>query len=262
LHRLGFQTLKPDLSSLNQIYSAWCQRVPFDNLIKRQYLNDIKLKGQPLPTEDFFESYLTHGTGGTCWNTSLALYSLLKELNFPVRIAAGDMLVPFDLFHPNHGSIIATFGKDQYLVDTSMRSKFVLQLHPSQSTSSNSGVYSIHGKPQKDGWLVTWKPAHGRSDLDCSINMLQVTPELVIKQYQKTVSASPFNSSLYASIHHNDGLVTCLDKKVILIDPQGNIAEKNFKDKNERNDYLKSTFQYSEAAIDKIADETGNLTNF
>ena len=46
----------------------------------------------PLPGThaiDFFEQWLDHGTGGTCWSSSNALYMLLTALGFTARRIAG-----------------------------------------------------------------------------------------------------------------------------------------------------------------------------
>src|SRR5690348_778708 len=75
-----------DATGLAVVYGAWCDHVPFDNLVKRIHL--VSGDTGPIPNVDpttFFELWLEYGTGGTCWPSSLALGALLRALGFPAR---------------------------------------------------------------------------------------------------------------------------------------------------------------------------------
>jgi N-hydroxyarylamine O-acetyltransferase len=93
LDRLGFPAAPSrDLEGLRALYGAWCASVPFDNTRKMIALRTAG--GDPLPggdARDFFESFLAHGTGGTCWPTSNALFELLRSAGFEARRVAGSM---------------------------------------------------------------------------------------------------------------------------------------------------------------------------
>src|SRR5262245_40786236 len=107
LDRLGLEKpSRADLESLRQLYGAWCRHLPFDNVRKM-----IALAGngkQALPgTEatDFFESWLSNGSGATCWPMANALCELLGSLGFATVRIAGYMR---DMGVLNHGSIKVT----------------------------------------------------------------------------------------------------------------------------------------------------------
>src|SRR5438105_15871270 len=93
LERLGRSDRPPtDLAGLELVYGAWCRSVPFDNLVKRIHLGS----GDPAPIPNgdptyFLVSWLEHGTGGTCWPSTLALHALLVALGFDVRIGSAAM---------------------------------------------------------------------------------------------------------------------------------------------------------------------------
>ena len=75
LDRLGL-TSKPEVSlaGLADLYGAWCRKVPFDNIRKLIHVragNSATLPGRT-PNE-FFEAWLAHGTGATCWAGNGAL---------------------------------------------------------------------------------------------------------------------------------------------------------------------------------------------
>src|SRR5262245_17925193 len=84
LSRLGFNRRPaPTIDALRNVYSAWCERVPFDNI--RKLIHVRAANAAPLPgssPEDFFEAWLKFGTGGTCWPGAGAFHALLVALGF------------------------------------------------------------------------------------------------------------------------------------------------------------------------------------
>lgn len=63
----------PTLEGLKTLYSAWCRRVPFDNIRKLIHLRNAD--PGPLPgdaAKDFFDHWLRFGSGGTCWAGDVA----------------------------------------------------------------------------------------------------------------------------------------------------------------------------------------------
>ncbi len=89
--RLGLSsTPAPDFSGLTALYGAWCANVPFDNLGKMIALRtggDLPLPG--MHAVEFFERWLDHGAGGTCWPTSNAFFELVLSLGFEAHRIAG-----------------------------------------------------------------------------------------------------------------------------------------------------------------------------
>src|SRR4029453_12915515 len=69
LSRLGLaERPAPTLDGLQTLYAAWCRKVPFDNVRKLIHIHNHD--PGPLPGDDstdFFDAWLTYGTGGTCW---------------------------------------------------------------------------------------------------------------------------------------------------------------------------------------------------
>src|SRR5262245_66212075 len=83
----------PRLHGLQTLYAAWCRKVPFDNVRKLIHLHN-HYPG-PLPGDDvvdFFEAWLRHGTGGTCWAGNGALQVLLASLGFAAFRGLATML--------------------------------------------------------------------------------------------------------------------------------------------------------------------------
>jgi N-hydroxyarylamine O-acetyltransferase len=105
LDRLGIGAA-PDIGEL---YAAWCRSVPWDSAQKRLYF--AAGRQGPLPGSspaEFFETWLAHGCGGTCWAGSLALHALATAVGFDARIGAGHVHRPGDplLVLPNHATVL------------------------------------------------------------------------------------------------------------------------------------------------------------
>src|ERR1700722_13894824 len=80
LAKLGLKN-KPslDLAGLNTLYAAICGSIPFDNVQKRIWFGTDQNKPSTGgdPTE-FFENWVRHGTGGTCWPANGGMYALAR----------------------------------------------------------------------------------------------------------------------------------------------------------------------------------------
>ena len=100
LERLGLPGAPAaDRAGLEQIYAAWCESVPFDNVLKRLWLEEKWPGRLPGSTPvDFFRDWIEYRTGGTCWAGNGALFGLLRELGFQ-RVGSRTVLAGMIGFH-------------------------------------------------------------------------------------------------------------------------------------------------------------------
>jgi hypothetical protein len=95
----------------------------------------------PLPgstAESFFDAWLEHGTGGTCWSGNGALHDLLGALGFDVERVIATMLSSPQATEPNHGSVMATVDGERWLVDASILSGAPLRI-PGPGETADEG---------------------------------------------------------------------------------------------------------------------------
>ena len=80
-----------DLEDLRTVYAAWCNNMTFDNMRKFVSLRsgDKTLAGAD--ANDYFEHWLEHRSGGTCWPSSNALFTLIDSYGFDARRVSGAM---------------------------------------------------------------------------------------------------------------------------------------------------------------------------
>jgi N-hydroxyarylamine O-acetyltransferase len=202
LARLGFSALPgTDLGGLRQLYAAWCVKVPFDNVQKMIALRT----GRPLPgitATDFFETWLEHGTGGTCWSSSNALYTLFKSTGFDVARIAGSMrdVGTGPRKTPGHGSVVARIGGQDWLVDSSMLTGVPLPLGDEVYAGEDPVV--IAEVERLEGGHRVWfsLPPH-ETHFPCWLPEGEATHALYGSRYEASRERSPFNQRLYARIN-------------------------------------------------------------
>lgn len=195
LSRLGLSQSSPaDLDRLRSVYAAWCLSVPFDNLAKL-----IALRTQPdepLPGMDateFFERWLAHGVGGTCWSTSNALCELLLSLGFNARRVAGSM---GDTGYIGHGSVKVRIDDTDWLADSSMLTDILIPLTDTVFISDDTR-FGCESEPAGDTHVV-WADLLPTPTLTpCRLLVDPTDHAYYVERFEASRTRSPFNERLF-----------------------------------------------------------------
>jgi len=199
LARLGVERPEPDLAGLRRLYDGWCRSVPFDNTRKLIHIYE-DLPG-PLPgsnAEDFFDAWLAHGTGGTCWAGNGALHDLLEALGFVVARALATMLLRSDAPSPNHGTVIVSIEGARWIADASILSVEPIAI-PERDTPP------VEGPLPRFEWLgdspaVRWRMLRAPDGFLCRIDRIGADEEAWNALHRRTTMWSPFNYMLTARL--------------------------------------------------------------
>ena len=224
LTRLGVGAAPVDVDGLAAVYRAWCRSVPFDSARKRMF--QAAGATGPVPdrtSEEFLESWLTTGTGGTCWSTSLGLHAVCVALGFEARLVPGVMLTDPDT-RPNHGTVLVTLDGVDWLVDTSMLFDRPLELRRDAPTAHTDPVHPVDGTPTVEGWLVRWRPAHSDLVIGCEISADGASWADWDEWHDRTRGHSLFNSSLYVRRNVDHGIIAYGRGKVVTRDATGQLG--------------------------------------
>jgi arylamine N-acetyltransferase len=216
----------PTLDNLRTLYAAWCRKVPFDNV--RKLIHVQNHDPGPLPGDDaadFFEAWLTYGTGGTCWAGNGALQTLLVSLGFPARRGMGTMLVAPHL-PPNHGTVLVTYDATHYVVDASILHGEPLRLDEYAPTGVAHPTWGVQCSKRDGYWHIQWRPLHMPNGLDCRIDHLYVTRETFKERHEQTRPWSPFNYELYARLIRDDAIVGTTSGQRVEINSTGGVVQK------------------------------------
>ncbi|MGZ4706109.1 MAG: arylamine N-acetyltransferase [Acidimicrobiales bacterium] len=196
-----------DRDGLTELYEAWCARVPFDNVRKLIALHGGA--GGPLPgidAADFFDAWLAHGTGGTCWPGANALHALLTSLGFASRRVSASM---FDLGEPSHGTTIVTIEGTELLVDSSMLTGRPLPLDPSVPTVTPGTGFTHRARPVEEGWLMDFTVIALDEPLPCRTLSPDATPLTFFEErYEVSRTWSPFNTEVNMLVHRGGSAIS------------------------------------------------------
>ena len=234
---LGLSALpEPDAAGLRALYGAWCQRVPFDNIRKL-----VHIRAQdpaPLPGDDatdFFDAWLAHGTGGTCWAGNGALCALLEATGFDARRGVCTMVFAGEV-PPNHGTVSVELGGERWLVDASILHGEPMRLEARDETRVVHPAWGIRCA-QKDGrFHVRWRIFHLPGGLDCRIESLSSDAGEFQERHEATRAWSPFNYQLSARLNRGDrvigagfGALGAIDASgVVTMDPTDDASRRKF----------------------------------
>ncbi len=194
------EAARPDasLAGLAQVYHAWCQHVPFDNVRKLIHVHSGDIGPLPGSTaEDFFNAWLRHGTGGTCWAGSNALHALLSALGFPAERGIATMLVAPHL-PPNHGTVMVVMEGQRYLLDASILHGEPLALDEQHETAVSHPAWGVTCAPREGRWHINWRPIHRTDGFECRLECTGSSGPDHRAFYEKTRDWSPFNYELVA----------------------------------------------------------------
>ena len=227
LKQLGFlQCPELTLESLGELYGAWCQRVPFDNVRKLIHVragNDGTLPGGT--AEDFFTAWLEHGTGGTCWAGAGAFFSLLTSLGFDAERGVATMLVAPDL-PPNHGSVRVSLDGARYLVDCSILHGEPLRLEEDIETHVLHPAWGVRCAQRDDRWHLNWRPLQKVDGFECRLESFGAPQLEYHERYEQTRGWSPFNYQVTARINRGDRVTGLVFGQAVSLEADGTVRQR------------------------------------
>jgi N-hydroxyarylamine O-acetyltransferase len=196
LERLGFGSPpRPDRAGLEALYRAWCLRVPFDNVRKMTALRTSPQAPLPgITSHDFFAHWLAHGTGGTCWPSSNAMFDLLRALGFAAQRVVGSMR---DQGLVNHGSVKVAREGRMWLVDTSMLTNVPLPLGDSV-WDNRDPIWPAEVEPTDGTHLIWTQTPPYEGYLPCRLLNDEANHAFYAARYELSRERSPFNQRVYA----------------------------------------------------------------
>lgn len=203
LERLAINLpLIPNEEGLTKLYHEWCRNIPFDNFWKRLKFYDKEFSNQDqINANQFFEIWLKHGLGGTCWTTANAMCELLKYLGFDARIITGSM---GDMGITNHGSLLVSFSNGkEYIIDTSILNEQPIKIDGEGIENPVHPIQLIH---DSETTKIVFEHSTKRESMPCAINKNIISREQITEFYVTSIQNSLFNDCVYIR-KNNEGIV-------------------------------------------------------
>lgn len=145
------------LRTLNQLISAYTRRVPWESVTRILKRNKMKSTADcPRWPQEFWLDALKYGTGGTCFESSLAFYSLLTSLGFQGYLTVNDM----GTSRACHAAIIVLLKGRKYLVDVTIPVHSAVQIIPGRITRRRTSFHTYTIRPVSENLYQVERSAH------------------------------------------------------------------------------------------------------
>ena len=186
----------PTLRYLNRLIHAYIRKVPWESvsrIVKRHAT--LETKDCPRLPEEFWNDALTRGLGGTCFESSLAFYSLLTSLGYKGYLTVNDM----GESRGCHAAITILLDGQKYLVDVTIPVHAAVRINPRKVTRRRTPIYNYALHPVRK-------------------NIYEVKRSHNSKRISFTLIDVPVSLPDYHAIVQNDYLETGNFNKDVVID--------------------------------------------
>jgi hypothetical protein len=144
LHHLGVEKQTPSAVLLNALMASYVQRVPWETASRIVRRSDVADTAQcPRWPDEFWDTALARGTGGTCFESNYAFFSLLRELGFKGYLTINNM---GDTVGCHTACIIEADG-ERWLVDAGLPLHVPVPLDADKTTEAVSPYLTYSAVP-------------------------------------------------------------------------------------------------------------------
>ncbi|MDX1993311.1 MAG: arylamine N-acetyltransferase [bacterium] len=161
LQYLGQKPQAPSLAALDALVTAYTRRVPWESasrIVKRA--NAPLLIDRPRWPAEFWGDAMRLGTGGTCFESNYAFFSLLRFLGYEGHLTINNMGETVGC----HTAIVITLEGQPYLVDVGLPIYLPLPLDPTQTTHRATVFHTYSATPLGSGHYRIERDHHPRPD--------------------------------------------------------------------------------------------------
>lgn len=159
LEYLGCTIKRPTLRFLNRLIHVYIRKVPWESvsrIIKRH--TTLETKDCPRWPGEFWQDAMRHGFGGTCYESSLAFYSLLIALGYEGYLTVNDM----GASRACHAAIVILLDGKKYLVDITIPLHSAVQINPHKKTRRRTRFHNYVIRPVQENKYEVERSHHPR----------------------------------------------------------------------------------------------------
>jgi arylamine N-acetyltransferase len=164
---LGVGPEAPSLNALDRLLTAYTERVPWESASR------IARRAQIVETADcprwpdaFWESAIQHGTGGTCYESNYAFFSLLRALGYDGYLTINNMGESVGC----HSALIIVLDGQPYLVDAGFPVHLPVPIDPDNQTTRRTWYHRFTVTPNGDGTFEVERDRHPKANCFTLIN--------------------------------------------------------------------------------------------
>jgi arylamine N-acetyltransferase len=193
LNYLDCSSHGPTLRYLNRLIHAYIRKVPWESvsrIIKRRATPDTK--DCPRLPEEFWNDALQRGFGGTCYESSLAFYSLLTSSGYEGYLTVNDM----GESRGCHAAITILLGGQKYLVDVTIPIHAAVRINPRKVTQRRTLLYNYALHPVRKNVYEVTRSHHPKRVAFTLIDAPVSLPEYHVILQNDYLETGHFNKSV------------------------------------------------------------------
>lgn len=182
LNYLDCPKKSPSLRYLNILLHNYIRKVPWESvsrIVKRH--KTFETRDCPRWPDEFWHDAMQYGLGGTCFESSLAFFSLLTAVGYEGYLTVNDM----GDSRACHAAIVILIDGKKYLVDNTIPVHSAVQLNPQKTTRRETKLTNYTIRPLQ-------------------INKYQVERSHHPHRYAFTLIDTPISIADYKAIVEND----------------------------------------------------------
>lgn len=190
---LGCQPHAPTLRYLNRLIHAYIRRVPWESvsrIVKRR--GTLETKECPRLPEEFWSDAIQRGFGGTCYESSLAFYSLLTGLGYAGYLTVNDM----GYSRGCHAAITLLLDGQKYLVDITIPIHAAVRINPRRVTRRETPFYNYAIRPVQANVYAVTRSHHPKKNVFTLIDLPVSLPEYRAILENDYLETGHFNKSV------------------------------------------------------------------
>lgn len=156
LDHLGLEAGPPTLAFLDRLLLAWAEHIPWESAarIARHQVPAAPADYARRPPA-FFADAVRLGTGGTCFESNLALHALLDALGFHSTLALCDMKEGGAWQVDPHSACVVTINGARFLADVGYPVPAAIRLDPAAPVFKETPIYRYEVTPVRpERWIV------------------------------------------------------------------------------------------------------------
>lgn len=158
LKRFGLpNSSEPNLQTLEKLVQQYTRTVPWESAsrVARRGRTD-ELEKCPVFGKDFWSSALKYGTGGTCYESNYAFFSLLLRLGYEGYLTINNMGSVVGC----HTAIVILLDGEKYLVDVGLPIFAILPVRKKETSVIESEFFTYTVEPLGYNKYEIWRDPH------------------------------------------------------------------------------------------------------
>lgn len=135
---LQVEAAPPTVELLDELLARYIQTVPWESVSRiARRATTVETQACPRWSEEFWQSAIASGTGGTCFESNRAFFALLRSLGYQGYLTLNNMHETIGC----HTAIIVQFGEQRRLVDVGYPIHRSLPLRTGERTEQQTPLF-------------------------------------------------------------------------------------------------------------------------